>query len=186
MHEIPHNRRQTRARALRAGLTRAPRRRRVAVSALRPTRSADRGGGEKKHDDCGCERADDRDHESRAAGCLVLLVEDDRDLRGIVASVLLDEGYDVHEAVSGDRALAWLRHAQRVPCVVLTDLMMPGLSGWELIESLRAEERFLGLPVLVLSHLDRRDAPAGITGFMRKPIDIDVMLSLLRRHCRRD
>lgn len=192
MHKITDKSRQTRARPLRVGLTMTPRRWRVGAPELRPARSSDNGAGSASpparfdaanHDDRGREGADDRDHEPRAAGCLVLLVEDDEDIRTIVATVLLDEGYDVHEVESGDRALAWLRHARRVPCVVLTDLMMPGLSGWSLIESLRTEARFVALPVLVISNLERCRAPAGIDGFMRKPIDIDLMLSLLKRRC---
>lgn len=115
-------------------------------------------------------------------GPLVLLVEDDDDIRSTVALTLVDEGFEVQEAESGDKALAWLRAVDRTPCIILVDLMMPGVSGWDLIELLRAEDRFVAIPVIVTSVLDESKAPAGIAGFMRKPIDLELMISLIKRH----
>lgn len=119
--------------------------------------------------------------EFRRGGSQVLLVEDDVDIRSAVAGALLDEGYRVHEAETGAQALAWLRHADRTPCIILLDLMMPGLAGWELINSVRAGDRFVALPVLVTSGLHASRAPAKTAGFVRKRIDLDLTLALMRR-----
>jgi CheY-like chemotaxis protein len=71
-------------------------------------------------------------------GRIVLIVEDDEDIRTTTADILLEEGYSVRLAANGKEALGWLRAGLR-PCVILLDLMMPVMSGYEFLKTLRAE-----------------------------------------------
>lgn len=115
----------------------------------------------------------------------ILLVEDDDDIRDAVAELLRDEGYDVHGVDNGEKALAYLHQAAREPCLILLDLMMPVLDGWQVIDRLRRQDRLLALPVVVMSAASPKTAPADVAAFVRKPIDLDLLLGLVRRYCGR-
>ena len=86
----------------------------------------------------------------------VLLVEDDRDIREAVASLLEAEGYTVLTAAHGKEALAILERGQ--PCVVLLDLMMPVMSGWDFMDVVRKNKRLEDIPVVVVSAYSERKA----------------------------
>lgn len=113
----------------------------------------------------------------------ILIIEDDPEIRGITAVLLRREGYVVEEARSGDEALTFLRRSDRDPCLILIDLMMPILGDWDVVDILREEDRILALPVVVLSAAHPDKAPSGVAGFVRKPIDFDLLLGLVRRYC---
>ncbi|WP_434425870.1 response regulator [Nannocystis pusilla] len=113
----------------------------------------------------------------------ILIIEDDTEIRGITAVLLRREGYIVEEARSGDEALTYLRRSDRDPCLILVDLMMPILGDWDVVDILRDEDRILALPVVVLSAAHPDKAPSGVAGFVRKPIDFDLLLGLVRRYC---
>src|SRR5262245_36830107 len=66
----------------------------------------------------------------------VLVVEDDDGIRESIVEILRDEGYLVHEASNGREALEQLKDGQR-PCVVLLDLMMPVMSGWQFLQEIQ-------------------------------------------------
>ncbi|MCY1004155.1 response regulator [Nannocystis pusilla] len=115
----------------------------------------------------------------------ILLVEDDDDIRDAVAELLRDEGYDVHGVDNGEKALAYLHQAAREPCLILLDLMMPVLDGWQVIDRLRGQDRLLALPVVVMSAASPKTAPPDVAAFVRKPIDLDLLLGLVKRYCGR-
>jgi CheY-like chemotaxis protein len=106
----------------------------------------------------------------------VLVVDDDEAIRDVIAEVLRDEGYRVTCAENGEQALAELRSPAR-PDLMLLDLMMPVLSGWEVLEVIAADERLGGVAVVVVS------AMAGPTGYehLLKPIDLDRLLDTVKR-----
>jgi CheY-like chemotaxis protein len=106
----------------------------------------------------------------------VLVVDDDAAIREITAEVLRDVGYDVVCAMNGEQALRELRGEQR-PHLVLLDLMMPVMSGWELLELLQSADDLSKIPVVVVSAMS---AP-GAHEHLAKPIDLDLLLATVRR-----
>lgn len=110
----------------------------------------------------------------------ILVVDDDDAIRGLIRDVLAEEGYAVEQAGNGDEALAVLR---RLPlsCVLLVDLLMPQVDGWQLIEQVRADELRRDMPVVVMSSsITLQRIPANVT-FLEKPFKINRLISTIRR-----
>ena len=109
----------------------------------------------------------------------VLIVDDEFDIRQAVAEVLSEEGHQVLSAGDGAEALACLRefHAQ----LVLLDLMMPGMNGWEFRAAQKGDPELSDIPVVVLSALGRV-AGMDAAGFIQKPFDLDELLDAVREH----
>ena len=115
----------------------------------------------------------------------VLIVDDERDIREMLARVLELEGYDVRCAADGREALGQLRQGER-PGVILLDLMMPIMNGWAFRAEQVRDPLLAAIPVVVLSGHDAvREAAAllGVSAFLQKPIDIDTLLTVVSRHC---
>lgn len=118
------------------------------------------------------------------AHCPVLIVEDDEDLRDMMAQMLNIEGFDTATVANGREALDYL-HVTRKPSVILLDLMMPIMDGWEFRRQQKADPELAPVPVIVLSALDpTRAAPVDAEAFLKKPLDFDRLLELVRDHCR--
>jgi CheY-like chemotaxis protein len=107
---------------------------------------------------------------------LVLIVEDDAHIRAALLMILDSEGYEVAEAADGQQALDWLRAGGK-PDLILLDLMMPGLDGWQFLARRTELPQAMGSPVLVLSGADIKLVPAGADGMLKKPVSIDALLS---------
>jgi CheY-like chemotaxis protein len=103
----------------------------------------------------------------------VLVVDDDQDIRESLAQILSEEGFEVTSASNGAEALDEI--ARRVPDVMLLDLMMPVLSGWEVMETLRVSGACPKLPIVVLSALEAH----GFKDYIQKPIRLPKLLALL-------
>ena len=119
-------------------------------------------------------------------GRSILIVEDDLDLREALSEVLRDEGYTVAMAADGREALDHLRRRQSHPSLILLDLTMPVMNGWQFRAEQRQDPDLSGIPVVVLSAGDRlaeQMAPLGITDYVRKPIELSRLLRLIERYC---
>jgi CheY-like chemotaxis protein len=115
------------------------------------------------------------------AKCLaILVVEDDPDIREAVVTALETEGFQVLSAENGARALEVLG-AMPHPSLILADLMMPVMDGWQLIRALRHDDRFATLPVVVVSALSEH-APEGLMR-IKKPIDLDDLIKIVSDLC---
>ncbi len=99
-------------------------------------------------------------------------------MRDIVAAVLENKGYTVRCAENGAQALAFM-HGPK-PEAIITDLMMPVMSGWEFLEALRGEAELACIPVVVLSVVR---GPAGVA-HLPKPVSADELITVLDRVCR--
>ena len=116
--------------------------------------------------------------------CPVLIVEDDEDLREMMAQMLTIEGFEATTVANGREALEYLQTAAR-PHVILLDLMMPVMDGWEFRRRQQADPDIAPVPVIVLSALDpARAATVDAAAFLKKPLDFDRLLELVRQHCR--
>src|SRR6266542_337059 len=116
----------------------------------------------------------------------ILIVEDDADLREALSEVLSDEGYAVTSAADGQEALDRLRRELR-PSLILLDLTMPVMNGWQFRAEQRRDPDLSGIPVVVLSagdHLAEQMGPLGIQEYVRKPIELDHLLAAIGRRCR--
>ena len=108
----------------------------------------------------------------------VLIVEDDQVIRDMVSDLLADAGFGVSQAEDGVEALRLLRDAH--PDLILLDLMLPRMSGWQFLERSRARLERTNTPVLILSAIKGQgDYPStlGVAAWLTKPLDIDRLLS---------
>jgi CheY-like chemotaxis protein len=113
--------------------------------------------------------------------CLaVLVVEDDPDIRDAVVAALEIEGFRVFQATNGAEALEVLRTMPH-PSLVLADLMMPVMDGWQFIRALSDDDRLATLPVVIVSANDLQ-APKGYRQ-VKKPIDIDALVNIVGELC---
>jgi CheY-like chemotaxis protein len=116
----------------------------------------------------------------------VLVVEDDNDLRESLSQALRDHGFTVTPVSNGQQALDVL-HAGTRPSVILLDLMMPVLNGWELRDALKEDPSLARIPQLVISaYMD--EAEQHVLALppddcIRKPFHMRVLLEAIERHC---
>ncbi|MEW5853358.1 MAG: response regulator [Myxococcota bacterium] len=116
----------------------------------------------------------------------VLVVEDDKDIRESLDFLLTSEGYAVSTAPDGATALQWLT-GNPPPCVVILDLMMPRMSGWELCAAMAADPRLRDIPVLVITASGTNvvaDLPRHmVRAVLTKPIDVDKLMDVVATAC---
>ena len=115
---------------------------------------------------------------------LILAVDDSPSMRGMIAYLLRQAGYEVLEADVGEKALA-LAKARRVD-LVLTDQNMPNMDGLSLVASLRALPEYRRVPILMLTtessaEMKERGRAAGATGWMVKPFDPERLVGMLAK-----
>jgi CheY-like chemotaxis protein len=114
------------------------------------------------------------------AAMRVMVVDDHEDIRELVAEVLVEDGYDVCVAHDGVEALRQLEAEPR-PDIMLVDMMMPGLSGRDLIQRLRGEKRYDGtLIVAVSAAANARRDMKGFDAFLAKPFDLDNLRDIVQ------
>lgn len=110
----------------------------------------------------------------------VLIVDDDHDIRETLADVLDAEGYPSALASHGQEALTLLERGLR-PCVILLDLMMPIMNGWDLLARLKQDPALSTIPVITISAGQVR-APLADRE-LRKPIEADELLREIAARC---
>jgi CheY-like chemotaxis protein len=116
------------------------------------------------------------------SGPRVLLVDDELSSAEVLALILAGEGYEVTLAADGRQALARLDEA--APDLLVTDFMMPGLNGAELVKAVRAVERFRDIPVLMISAIPEaalKGYGQDYQAFLRKPFGLEHFLSAVER-----
>jgi len=113
---------------------------------------------------------------------VIMVVEDDPDIRDVIATTLADHGYDVIAVANGREALDQLRAAPRRPAWILLDLAMPVMDGWEFRAAQQLDPSLADVPVLVLSaQLDVHAAAERLAAaaWLRKPVDLRAMLRIV-------
>ena len=121
----------------------------------------------------------------------VLVVDDAADVRVLCREVLSRAGHEVVTVASGEEALTFLDRAARLPDLVLLDIVMPVMDGWEVLDAIRASPDTQRLRVVMFSvKSQRRDRIAGFQrgcdGYVSKPFNLDLWLreieDVLARH----
>ncbi|OYX67397.1 MAG: response regulator [Sphingomonadales bacterium 32-64-17] len=114
----------------------------------------------------------------------ILTVDDSASMRALLLHALTTQGFEVEQAEDGQQAFEWL--ATNEVDVVITDINMPRLDGFGLIEQLRDTARHADRPILVLTtessdEKKRRARDAGATGWIVKPFDAEKLATAVRR-----
>jgi CheY-like chemotaxis protein len=118
----------------------------------------------------------------------VLVVDDDSSIRRLIVAALKRDGYAFLEASNGREALDLMR--QHHPAIVVLDLMMPLVSGWQVLQERMRDDDLLSIPVIIVSaNREPEVATAvdkGICAFLPKPFDIGALRALVRSCIRPD
>ncbi len=116
----------------------------------------------------------------------ILIVEDDEAIAQALASLLESEGYRAVHVPDGRSALAELRSGERTS-VILLDMTMPGMNGWQFRKEQVKDEALASIPIVVCT-ADARAADdareIGAVGWLRKPVDPVRLLATVGEHCR--
>jgi CheY-like chemotaxis protein len=111
----------------------------------------------------------------------VLVLEDEDELRESMRDLLEDGGYVVVTARDGQEGLDALADIEHL-CLVLLDLLMPRMNGWDFFEAMRARAGYAAVPVVVHSSASGR-APEGVTRVLTKPLQPERLLATVREFC---
>ena len=115
--------------------------------------------------------------------CTVFVVEDDVDTRDMLGRFLELEGYQVEIASNGKQALERL-YAGVHPCVILLDLMMPVMDGWQFRRQQIQDAAIADIPVIVVSAAGReRLAEVDANAYLSKPVDLEQLLARVTEYC---
>lgn len=113
---------------------------------------------------------------------LVLIVDDDEAIRDVIMNALSDVGYEVVVARGGETALLALQ--SRRPDLILLDVNMPGVDGWEVLDQLRAEAG-PHQPIVIMTgqyNGQQRALSSGAQGYLAKPFDLDDLFACVELH----
>lgn len=117
---------------------------------------------------------------------VVLVVDDDPDILEALSEILEAEGFDIRRARNGKEALEKLEPDP--PQLILLDLMMPVMDGWEFAQRLRQRPpRVANIPIIVLSadrNVSNKAAEIGAVGHLAKPFELNDLLDMVRRSFR--
>jgi CheY-like chemotaxis protein len=114
----------------------------------------------------------------------IVLIENDEALREALTDALQLEGFKVVQACDGRQGLEILQEHPD-SALVLLDLAMPVMSGWQFLEAMRQDSRLSALPVIAMSATRHQTAPAGTHGILQKPMSLDILLGTVAHYVRR-
>jgi len=112
----------------------------------------------------------------------VLIVDDEYYIRDVLTTFLLEAGYDATGARDGRDAVDNLRQQPGRFRLILLDVMMPYMTGWELLETIRDDPALAALPVILMTaaeNVHQKAIEQGATDYLPKPIDLDELLDIV-------
>ena len=119
--------------------------------------------------------------EAKPRAFTVLVIDDEDDLRDSIVELLASQDYNVACAADGQEALARLRGDAK-PDLILLDLMMPNMDGWEFREAQRQDPALASIPVVVMT-ATRNHRPIDVDQILYKPVDPDTMIAVVDEYC---
>lgn len=108
----------------------------------------------------------------------VVVIDDSPDIRRLLTRALTNEGISVFTAENGEDAKAVMGQLNR-PSIVLLDLMMPVLDGFEFLKWKNEQAEFREWPVIILSASTHADIPEGAKAYLKKPVELDSLFNLI-------
>ena len=112
----------------------------------------------------------------------ILVVEDDAAIRNTLTALLDFKGYRWEEAANGQEALDQLAKVSR-PCLILLDLMMPVMSGWEFLEKIAQDSSLAQIPIVVVSAYSEKAKDLPVKAVLKKPIDLRLLTQVIEQYC---
>jgi two-component system, chemotaxis family, chemotaxis protein CheY len=115
----------------------------------------------------------------------ILIIDDDESMRELLRLHLSSAGYDVE--VAEDAIAAGYMVLKKPPDLIISDVDMPHLDGFQFIEALRADKTLPEIPVIFLTSMeegDQRGRSLGVAGYITKPVRADRLLALVAQHVR--
>ena len=116
----------------------------------------------------------------------ILIIEDAVDIRYLLKSLFETEGFAVEQAGNGQEALDLLYRSTSLPNMILLDLMMPIMDGYEFRAKQESDPRIASIPVVVMTadgDIGSKKTRIRATEFLKKPVDINKLLTLVRSTC---
>jgi CheY-like chemotaxis protein len=113
----------------------------------------------------------------------ILVVDDDEDIRASLREVLEDEGYAVACVSNGREALDYLKKAAPRPCVILLDLMMPVMDGWQFRREQKQDPAIADIPLVVITATGKRPVLIDAAELVMKPLDLNRLFEAIERYC---
>lgn len=115
----------------------------------------------------------------------ILIIEDDAEIRETLTEILQMEGYAVHSVKNGQEGIDYLRTSSP-PALILLDYMMPVMNGGQFRTVQKEDPKLSKIPVVVLSadsSVFQKSDVVGVHGFLRKPIELERLLSMIKVYC---
>ena len=115
----------------------------------------------------------------------ILVVEDEASVRAMLIAVLEDARYDARGAANGRDAVARLREDPGRYRLVLLDVMMPFMSGWDVLLAIQSDPALTAIPIVMMTagaNVRQQALDLGAVGYVSKPIDFDYLLSIVEQH----
>ena len=116
----------------------------------------------------------------------ILVIEDDSAIREMLIQTLEEEGFATVSAADGLEALSYLEASSGLPCMILLDLMMPRMNGWQFRQIQQSHPAIGSIPVVLLSarpDLRLRQAEIAVDAYLAKPVNFDLLMKVVRRYC---
>ena len=117
---------------------------------------------------------------------VVLVVDDDPDALDAITTILEDAGYDALRAANGRDALGQLGDHRGRCDLILLDLLMPVMNGWDFRRKQKETPAFADIPVLLMSagaHMATVSGELNAAGYVTKPVEMSDLLEVVRQHC---
>jgi CheY-like chemotaxis protein len=115
----------------------------------------------------------------------LLVVEDSLELQNLNREIFESEGYDVDCVSNGEEALSWLRMPENQPDLILLDLMMPVMDGFEFRKRQLADHRIRSIPIIVMTaaaDIDAKGKQLGAKDTISKSTDLDELIAIVKRN----
>ena len=116
----------------------------------------------------------------------ILIVEDDEAIAESLQELLETEGYRVKLAANGRKALEFLRKTTTYPNLIVLDLMMPQMDGYQFRAEQEMDPKLSLIPVVLMTadgHIEAKTFKIGAKAYLNKPLDIDQVLAAVRKSC---